>query len=101
MRMSISLRRSALAVTAVAAIVLAGSSGGAQAAGQPFGNTAQGTVFYPNPVTQLGNQNLPDAKDADDPAFAAAYRRVVLQDLDASGTLTGRYVVVKSKTGKP
>jgi Fungalysin metallopeptidase (M36) len=98
--MSISLRRAALAATTVAAVVLASATGGAQAAGQPFSNTAEGTVFFPNPVTQLGDQNLVDAKDADLPIFASTYRRVVLQDLDSSGTLTGRYVRVKSSTGR-
>ncbi|MEU7869898.1 M4 family metallopeptidase [Dactylosporangium sp. NPDC049140] len=62
--------------------------------------TAPGTVFYPNPVQALGRQDLTDAKDADLPAFAPAYRRVTLSELDGSGRLAGRYVVVKSSTGK-
>ena len=52
--------------------------------------TADGTVFFPNPVQQLGNQRLTDDKDADGAAFAAAYRRVPLTHLDGSGTLVGR-----------
>ncbi|NUR86775.1 MAG: bacillolysin [Nonomuraea sp.] len=69
-------------------------------AASPAGSTATATVFYPNPVQQLGDQNLTDAKDADLPAFAPAYRSVTLTDLDGSGTLTGAYVRVKSSTGK-
>ena len=62
--------------------------------------TADGTVFFPNPVQQLGNQGLTDGKDADAAVFAAAYRRVPLTHLDGSGTLSGDYVTVKSNTGK-
>jgi hypothetical protein len=62
--------------------------------------TATGTVFYPNPVQQLGDESLTDAKDADYAALAPAYRQVTLTDLDGSGSLTGRYVRVKSETGK-
>jgi hypothetical protein len=62
---------------------------------------AAATVFYPNPVQQLGDQSLTDQKDADYPALAPAYRRVILTNLDGSGTLTGRYVRVKSETGTP
>ncbi|GAA2354125.1 M4 family metallopeptidase [Dactylosporangium salmoneum] len=64
------------------------------------GTSAAATVFAPNPVQALGRQDLTDAKDADLPAFAAAYRRVTLTDLDGSGRLAGRYVVVKSSTGR-
>ncbi|MGI8330321.1 M36 family metallopeptidase [Actinomadura scrupuli] len=63
-------------------------------------DTAAGTVFYPNPVQQLGDQTLTDLKDADYAALQPAYRKVVLTDLDGSGSLAGRYVVVKSETGK-
>ncbi|MBD2893086.1 hypothetical protein amrb99_20070 [Actinomadura sp. RB99] len=64
------------------------------------GGTATGTVFFPNPVQQLGDESLTDAKDADYAALAPAYRNVTLTDLDGSGSLTGRYVAVKSETGK-
>jgi hypothetical protein len=57
-------------------------------------------VFYPNPVQQLGLQSLTDDKDADSAVFGPAYRRVTLTDLDGSGGLAGRYVTVKSSTGK-
>lgn len=97
--MTDSIRRLVVAIAAVTAVAASTASGGAQAAG--FGSTAEGTVFLPNPVQQLGLQDLTDNKDADDPVFGPAYRRVTLTDLDGSGSLTGRYVVVKSKTGKP
>jgi hypothetical protein len=95
--MPFSLSRAAVAATAVALTgLLAIPASGAQPS-----STAQATVFLPNPVQQLGLQGLTDNKDADSAAFGPAYRRVVLTDLDGSGTLTGAYVVVKSKTGKP
>ncbi|MGI5202195.1 M4 family metallopeptidase [Spirillospora sp. CA-108201] len=89
-------RRFALA--AVAAFPLMAATPAASAA--DFGATAAGTVFSPNPVQQLGDQSLTDAKDADYAALAPAYRQVTLTDLDGSGSLTGRYVRVKSETGK-
>ena len=46
------------------------------------GGTATGTVFFPNPVQQLGDESLTDAKDADYAALAPAYRNVTLTDLD-------------------
>jgi hypothetical protein len=100
MAKTFSFRRAAVAATGVAVVVLAAATGGALAAPQQLSSTAQGTVFYPNPVTQLGNQNLADNKDADDPVFGPAYRLVTLSELDGSGSLTGRYVRVKSSTGK-
>jgi hypothetical protein len=93
-------RRQVATAVLVSALGLVTASGGARAATGPFGHTASGTVFYPNPVQQLGLQGLTDDKDADSPAFAPAYRRVTLTDLDGSGTLTGKYVAVKSATGK-
>lgn len=89
-------RRFALA--AVAAFPLIAATPAASAAGS--GATATGTVFYPNPVQQLGDQSLTDGKDADYAALAPAYRQVTLTDLDGSGALSGRYVTVKSETGK-
>ena len=91
------LTRAMLGTTAAAALVAGlGATPAAAAAG-----TAGGTVFYPNPVQQLGIQTLTDQKDADYPALAPAYRRVTLSHLDGSGTLTGQYVRVKSETGTP
>lgn len=93
------LRRSALVASAVTAALVAGGTT-AQAAGESYDHTATATVFAPNPVQQLGDESLTDQKDADYPALAAAYRAVTLTNLDGSGTLTGKYVVVKSSTGK-
>jgi hypothetical protein len=58
------------------------------------------TVFFPNPVQQLGNESLTDQKDSDYAALQAAYHQVALSDLDGSGFLRGRYVAIKSETGK-
>jgi hypothetical protein len=93
-------RRSTVGIAVVASAVLAGVSIPAQGAEAPYSTTATGTVFMPNPVQQLGDQSLTDAKDADYPALAPAYRRVTLTDLDGSGTLTGAYARVKSSTGQ-
>ncbi|WP_433469092.1 M4 family metallopeptidase [Spirillospora sp. CA-128828] len=86
------------ALVAVAAFPLVMAMPPASAADSA--TTATGTVFYPNPVQQLGDESLTDAKDADYAALASAYRQVTLTDLDGSGSLTGRYVRVKSETGK-
>ncbi|MFG2039045.1 M36 family metallopeptidase [Dactylosporangium sp. NPDC048998] len=91
------MRRSLLGLTAVALVAAVIPSTQAHAAV----TSAPGTVFFPNPVQTLGRQDLTDANDADLPAFAPAYRRVTLTDLDGSGRLAGRYAVVKSATGKP
>jgi hypothetical protein len=83
-----------VAVTAVVvAATLANASPG-------FGHSATGTVFWPNPVTTLGNQDLTDDKDRDSAVFADAYKQVTLEHLDGSGHLVGQYVRVKSSTGK-
>ena len=94
------LRLASATFAALTAFVLVGTSSVALAADGSFSDTATGTVFFPNPVQQLGLQNLTDNKDSDDPVFGPAYRRVTLTDLDGSGTLTGAYVKVKSSTGK-
>jgi hypothetical protein len=87
--------------TAVTVVVSVGVTGPANAvAPGRSGSTATATVFFPNPVQTLGLQDLADAKDADSPAFAPAYRQVTLTDLDGTGGLSGRYVIVKSSTGK-
>jgi zinc metalloprotease ZmpB len=83
-----------LVILATAALVTTSAVANAAAT-----TSATGTVFFPNPVTQLGNENLTDNKDADYPALAPAYRQVTLDFLDGSGTLTGTYVRVKSNTG--
>jgi hypothetical protein len=95
------IRRTAvvLGAAAVTAIAAAGIAIAPAASAATGGSAA--TVFYPNPVQQLGDESLTDQKDADYPALAPAYRGVILTNLDGSGTLTGRYVQVKSETGTP
>jgi len=63
--------------------------------------TAEGLVFYPNPVITTGNTELKDLKDANQPVLTAARRSVTLVGLDGSGFLTGRWATVKSSTGDP
>jgi hypothetical protein len=58
------------------------------------------TVFFPNPVTQTGDESLTDQKDADYAALQPAYHQVSLSALDGSGYLRGSWVTVKSETGK-
>jgi zinc metalloprotease ZmpB len=88
-----------LAAAGIAAAVVVALVAGSPASAATFGNTAAGTVFFPNPVTQTGDESLVDAKDADLAAFASSYERVTLTNLDSSGTLTGQWVRVKSNTG--
>lgn len=64
-------------------------------------STGSGTVFAPNPVADLQLQSLTDQKDADYPALAPAYHRVVLTNLDGSGFLRGDYANILSETGNP
>jgi len=64
-------------------------------------SSAQALVFAPNPVQDLGNQNLTDQKDADYAALQPAYRTVTLTDLDGSGFLRGRWAEIVSETGNP
>jgi zinc metalloprotease ZmpB len=80
----------ALVSTALVAVAVAAESG-----------TGTGTVFLPNPVADLQNQNLTDQKDADYPALADAYHQVTLTNLDGSGFLRGDYANVLSETGNP
>jgi hypothetical protein len=44
-------------------------------------------VFVPNPVQELGNEDLTDQKDADLPALGPPYHDVQLTNLDGSGFL--------------
>ncbi|MEV0232146.1 M36 family metallopeptidase [Nonomuraea sp. NPDC050786] len=93
--MSTPQRRLTAACLAVGTITALLAPGTAQATTDP---TA--TVFYPNAVQGTGDESLADDHDRDGAAFAPAYRTVTLTGLDSSGTLTGRYVRVKSETGK-
>jgi hypothetical protein len=94
-------RRTALATTIglCAVTALASATTSVQAAPPASGHDVAATVFFPNPVQTLGDQTLTDRKDSDYAALAPAYRQVTLTDLDASGSLSGRYVRVKSQTG--
>ncbi|KAB8182181.1 M4 family metallopeptidase [Microbispora catharanthi] len=92
-------KRSAALAAALATAVVSAPVTPAAARTGAYTATATATVFAPNPVQQLGLQDLTDAKDADLPELGPAYTKVTLTDLDGSGTLTGRYVVVKSSTG--
>ena len=67
----------------------------------PGTTTGSGTVFLPNPVADLQNQELTDQNDADYPALAAAYHTVTLTNLDGSGFLRGDWANVLSETGDP
>ena len=87
-------------IAAAASLAIAGVAVPAQGAPAPFTHSATGTVFFPSPVQQLGDESLTDQKDADYAALAPAYHGVTLTDLDASGTLTGAWARVKSNTGK-
>jgi len=99
--MAIGLPKAAVATAAIGIGLSAGLAGTPAASAAPVAGQAAATVFFPNPVQQLGDESLTDQKDSDYPALAAAYRRVTLMHLDGSGTLTGTYVTVKSKTGTP
>ncbi|HVH93657.1 MAG TPA: M36 family metallopeptidase [Nocardioidaceae bacterium] len=100
-------RRSLFCATALSGllgIVVAVTGPGAATARSvttTFPASARGTVFFPNPVQETGLQSLTDRKDSDYAALQPAYRRVTLTDLDRSGSLTGRWVRVKSATGAP
>jgi len=87
-------------VAGLAAVALVAASTFANASDDAFTRSATATVFYPNPVTTLGNESLVDGKDADAPVFGAAYAQVTLNHLDGSGHLVGQFVRVKSATGQ-
>jgi len=97
-------RRSLLvAALSLAASLLVASSLVLNAAGKPPAGSALGvgTVFFPNPVADLGDETLTDQKDADYAALAPAYRDKVLTNLDGSGFLVGDWANIVSETGAP
>ena len=97
-------RRSLLvAALSLAASLLIASSLVLNAAGKPPAGSASGvgTVFFPNPVADLGDETLTDQKDADYAALAPAYRDKVLTNLDGSGFLVGDWANIVSETGAP
>ena len=83
-------RFGALAIGTLAFVVPLLASSPAQA----FTGTAQGKVFYPNPVVTLRDESLTDRKDADYAALQPAYKLVTLTNLDGSGYLRGDYADV-------
>ncbi|MGW4895199.1 M4 family metallopeptidase [Kitasatospora sp. NPDC004240] len=97
-------RRTVLAVAATAALaatVGATAPTAVAAPGGPTATTATGRVFMVNPVQSTGDQDLTDSKDADSAVPSSAYATVALRNLDGSGSLTGRWAVVRSETGTP
>ena len=87
----------------VAVLVLALACTSAALATKPGSGstTGEARVFVPNPVQDLGNQDLTDHKDADYGALDAAYRSVRLTNLDGSGFLRGDWAVIIGETGNP
>jgi hypothetical protein len=90
------LARPALAAVAAAAVL--GAVTGAPSVGAAT-STAQGTVFWVNPVQSSGDESLTDQKDSATAVPAADYRAVTLTNLDGSGYLNGDYASVLSDTG--
>ncbi len=88
-----------LVVCAVAALALAPA--GAASKPPATGSTGSGTVFFPNPVAQLGIQTLTDQKDTDYAALQPAYQEVALTNLDGSGYLVGDWANIRNATGTP
>jgi zinc metalloprotease ZmpB len=94
------ISRSRYAVVGGLSLALAAAAAQPALAGKPSApTTGSGTVFSINPVQSTGNQNLTDDKDANSPAFAPAYRQVVLTDLAGTGYLDGAYANVRGNTG--
>jgi hypothetical protein len=83
--------------------VLALAMASAAYATKPGSGSTTGTasVFFPNPVQDLGDQTLTDQKDAASAVPDAAYHPVALTDLDGSGYLRGKWAVIRSETGAP
>jgi zinc metalloprotease ZmpB len=96
------MRRRSITVLTASAIALLALAPAALATKPPAtGSTGSGTVFFPNPVAQLGIQTLTDQKDADYAALQPAYRKVTLTNLNGSGFLVGDWANVRAETGTP
>ncbi|MEU3554799.1 M4 family metallopeptidase [Streptomyces fragilis] len=89
-------RRATAAAVAVAALAGLATAGPAVAAQ----DAPAGRVFMVNPVQSSGDQTLVDAKDAASAVPDSAYALATLRNLDGSGALSGRWVTVRSETGK-
>ena len=90
-------------VAVVATATLAAGPSSTPAVAKPGGSGSTGTasVFMVNPVQSSGDQGLTDQKDAASAVPASAYATVPLRNLDGSGYLRGKWVVVESSTGTP
>ncbi len=87
-----------VAPAALLALVLVSMSA---AKSGPGGTTGTASVFVPNPVQSLGDENLTDQKDSDAAVPQTAYHTVTLTNLDGSGYLRGDWANVVSETGNP
>lgn len=91
-----------VALTAAAALTLAGLTAPVASAKPPVGaTTARALVFIPNPVQSSGDQMLTDQKDSATAVPSGEYYEVSLTDLDGSGYLRGTWANVRSSTGTP
>lgn len=58
-----------------------------------------GSVFDPNPVVTLKNEDLTDQDDKNQNALFLAQKNVILRNLDGSGKLNGTYVNIAEAKG--
>ncbi|MFH7599775.1 M4 family metallopeptidase [Streptomyces racemochromogenes] len=92
----------AAATATVATLTLAGPVSAQSAGTAPAGPALpQGRIFMVNPVQSSGDQSLTDGKDGNAAVPASAYTLAALRNLDASGTLSGKWAAVRSETGAP
>ena len=87
-----------VAPAALFALVLVSMSAAQSESG---GTTGTASVFVPNPVQSLGDENLTDQKDSDAAVPQTAYHTVTLTNLDGSGYLRGDWANVVNETGSP
>lgn len=59
-----------------------------------------GRVFSPDPVRSSGNTTLRDHGDVDQPELTAQLQTVVLENLDESGYVRGRFADARSSKGR-
>ena len=59
----------------------------------------KGSVFDPNPVVTLKNEDLTDQNDQNQDALFLAQKNVILRNLDGSGKLNGKYVNIAEAKG--
>ncbi|MGA5197376.1 M4 family metallopeptidase [Streptomyces exfoliatus] len=104
-RTSRGLVAAAAVTVATATAALLPSTGAIAASPQPSSLSAaslpQARIFMVNPVQSTGDQTLADHKDAASDVPASAYTLATLRNLGTSGGLSGKWVEVRSETGKP